>query len=99
MRLNPGRTFAIAAVAILVAVLFPAARESWAVDDCLDAGGVFDYVGDVCRHDVDKLAAAPGPWIRKPDFGSITVALAATAVLLAGFAVRDQSDSSRGARR
>jgi hypothetical protein len=83
--------FTVAALAILIAVLFPAAREFWMADNCLDAGGVYDYVGGVCRHDVDKLPATPGPWLRRPGVASITVALVVVAGLLIGFAVRDHS--------
>src|SRR3982074_1850290 len=90
MRLSATRTLTVVTTAIIVAVSFPAVRESSAVDNCLDAGGVYDYVAGSCRHDVEKLPVTPGPWIRTPDFGSLSVALAAAAVFLATFALRDQ---------
>ena len=90
MRLTVTRTLTVVTAAIIVAVSFPAVRESSAVDNCLDAGGVYDYVAGACRHDVEKLPATPGPWIRTPDFGSLSVALAAATVFLAAFAIRDQ---------
>ena len=96
MRLTLSRTLTIAIAVILVAVSFPAVREFSAVDNCLDGGGVFDYVAAACRHDVEKLPATPGPWIRTPDFGSLTVALIVAFALLAMFALRDCS--ARGSR-
>jgi hypothetical protein len=91
MRLTFSRTLIVAAAAILVAVLFPAVREFSAVDNCLDGGGVYDYVAGACRHDVEKLPANPGPWIRTPDFGSLSAALLVAAAFLVVFTVRDRS--------
>ena len=91
MRLTLSRTLIIAAAAVLVAVSFPAVREFSAVDGCLDSGGVYDYVAGACRHDVERLPATPGPWIRAPDFGSVSAALLVAVAFLAGFAIRDRS--------
>jgi hypothetical protein len=96
MRFTLSRTLIIAVAAVLVAVLFPAAREFSAVDSCLDGGGVYDYVAGACRHDVERLPATPGPWIRTPDFGSVGAALIVTVAFLAVFAIRDRS--TRGSR-
>jgi hypothetical protein len=96
MRLTLSRTLIIAVAAVLVAVSFPAVREFSAIDGCLDSGGVYDYVANACRHDVERLPATPGPWIRTPDFGSIGAALIIIVAFLAIFAVRDRS--TRGSR-
>ena len=29
--------------------------DFFTVDSCLDAGGVYDYSGGLCRHDIDRL--------------------------------------------
>ena len=41
---------AVLVVALLLALLFltPAARRFFAVDDCLDAGGRYDYERELC---------------------------------------------------
>lgn len=67
IRVTPGRLALLVAVVMLVAVTAPAIREFFAVDACLDSGGVYDYASGQCRHDVQRLPFAPRPWLEVPN--------------------------------
>lgn len=82
MRLTVCRTLAIAVAAVLVAVTLPAVREFMAVDNCLDAGGAYDYAAHVCKYDVKALPFSAAGWIRMPDLYSMSAAL----ILVVAFA-------------
>ena len=69
----------IASVAAILCLVGLYCIRFFALDSCLDAGGVFDYVALSCRTDVQSLPV--GSLIRPPLALSLLVAGAGLAIL------------------
>ena len=97
MRGWPFRTLIIIGIAAIVATAMPTLREFFAVDSCLDGGGVYDYAAQICRTDVQSLPVPARPILRKPDSGSIVLALGVALALARLFVTLDRRARARAA--
>ena len=94
MRITPSRILILAAVILLVAVVWPGAYEYLTVKACLETA-VLTSAGSPCSYGAERLPVRAVQWVQVPTAASTVTALFVAIVVILLFTFRDRRARSR----